>query len=111
MGNVLGKTTAVTRTDGGKESFMPLKGVVVAEMKRCGKPSCRCNSGQLHGPYHVRYFRERGRLRKRYVSPHALQSVRAGIEARRQEVSERREARHQLGLLLQALKEMDLWGM
>ncbi len=111
MGNVLSKTTSATRGDVGKESITPLKGTVLAEMKRCGKPTCRCNSGQLHGPYHYRYYRQRGRLHKRYVRQRDIRCVRAGIDARRREVTERREARRQLGLLLKSLKEMDLWGM
>jgi hypothetical protein len=37
------------------------------EFRRCGKPSCRCARGELHGPYVVAYYREGKRLRKRYV--------------------------------------------
>lgn len=28
-----------------------LRGTVVTQGRRCGKGSCRCTSGQLHGPY------------------------------------------------------------
>ncbi len=28
-----------------------LRGTVVSQGRRCGKESCRCASGQLHGPY------------------------------------------------------------
>ena len=28
-----------------------LRGTVVTQGRRCGKGSCRCASGQLHGPY------------------------------------------------------------
>ncbi len=111
MGNVFGKTTSLVRGGVRKESIMPLKGVVLEEMKHCGKPNCRCNSGYLHGPYHYRYYRDRGRLRKRYVRPQDVQGTLARIEARRQEVAERREARRQLRLMLHAMKEMDLWGI
>ena len=90
---------------------MPLKGVVLAEMKRCGKTNCRCASGALHGPYTYRYYRDRSRLRKQYVRSCDVPSVRARIEARWLEVAERRETRRQLGLLLKALKEAELWGM
>lgn len=42
-------------------------GSVHMEFKRCGKPKCRCNQGLHHGPYFYHYWRERGRLKKRYV--------------------------------------------
>src|SRR3954466_3045710 len=28
-----------------------LRGTVVTQLRRCGKETCRCASGQLHGPY------------------------------------------------------------
>jgi hypothetical protein len=38
------------------------------EWTRCGKPTCStCKSGKGHGPYLYEYWRENGRLRKRYV--------------------------------------------
>ncbi len=109
MGNVLTKTTSITRSEAGKESFMPLKGVVVAEMKRCGKLSCRCNYGHLHGPYHYRYYRERGRLRKSYVRPSDLEEIRGGIEARKRTQTERRVAKWQIQRMIHELKRAGLW--
>lgn len=44
------------------------KGAICAQWKRCGRPNCRCASGQLHGPYYYRFYREGGRLRKEYLS-------------------------------------------
>ena len=37
------------------------------EYRKCGKPTCKCARGEPHGPYLVAYYRENGRLRKRYV--------------------------------------------
>ncbi|HEX2023024.1 MAG TPA: DUF6788 family protein [Candidatus Thermoplasmatota archaeon] len=37
------------------------------EWVRCGKPGCRCASGERHGPYTYKYWREGKRLRKAYV--------------------------------------------
>ena len=37
------------------------------EWIRCGKASCKCASGAFHGPYTYKYWREDGRLRKKYV--------------------------------------------
>ena len=64
-----------------------LPGVVCAQRVRCGKPGCRCARGQGHLAYY-RFWREGGRLRKRYVRRADLAAVRAACEARR---AERRE--------------------
>jgi hypothetical protein len=37
------------------------------EFRKCGKASCKCARGELHGPYLVAYYRENGRLKKRYL--------------------------------------------
>jgi len=37
------------------------------EYRKCGKPSCKCARGELHGPYLVAYYREGKQLRKRYL--------------------------------------------
>ena len=52
---------------------------------RCGKPGCRCNHGQRHGPYWVLRWREGLAHRRRYVRPAELPSVRAAVERRRRE--------------------------
>ena len=44
------------------------KTTIREEYKRCGKPSCRCNTeGELHGPYLYEYWKEDGRTRSRYI--------------------------------------------
>jgi hypothetical protein len=39
------------------------------EWVRCGKLLCKCAgaNGKLHGPYWYMYWREKGRLRSRYI--------------------------------------------
>jgi hypothetical protein len=37
------------------------------EYRKCGKATCRCARGALHGPYLVAYYREGKRLKKRYL--------------------------------------------
>jgi len=37
------------------------------EFVKCGKPNCQCARGQGHGPYVYVYWRENGRVRKRYI--------------------------------------------
>ncbi len=61
-----------------------LSGAVCAQWKRCGKVSCRCASGTLHGPYYYRFWREDGRLRKAYVRSADLAAVRAACNAERE---------------------------
>jgi hypothetical protein len=62
----------------------PLPGVVLQQWVKCGRPTCRCTQGELHGPYFCRFWREAGRLRKAYVRLEDLEQVRARCEARRQ---------------------------
>ena len=35
-----------------------IPGTVVTSWVRCGKPTCRCATGQPHGPYHYHRWRE-----------------------------------------------------
>jgi hypothetical protein len=37
------------------------------EMIRCGKKSCRCAVGKLHGPYWYAYWSEGGKTKSQYV--------------------------------------------
>jgi hypothetical protein len=37
------------------------------EMVKCGKLTCRCASGYLHGPYWYAYQKQSGHLKSRYV--------------------------------------------
>jgi hypothetical protein len=60
-----------------------LPGVVCAQRVRCGKPNCRCATGQRHLAYY-RFWREGGRLCKRYVPRADLERVRAACQARRE---------------------------
>jgi hypothetical protein len=74
----------------------PLPGSIVEDWKRCGRPSCKCAQGELHGPYLVRVWYEGGKRRKAYVKASDAPRVRASIELRE---LERRAAkiRHELG--------------
>ena len=40
---------------------------VCAQYVKCGKPNCMCLSGQLHGPYFAAFWKEEGRIYKRYI--------------------------------------------
>lgn len=60
-----------------------LPGSLHAEWKRCGCPRCRCATGQLHGPYWARRWREGDRLRRAYVPREQVAEVQAAIDLRR----------------------------
>lgn len=65
---------------------------LVSHRTRCGRPGCRCNAGELHGPYRVLRWRERGRQRVRYVRAAEVPEVEAFLEEhRRQRRADRAE--------------------
>jgi hypothetical protein len=57
-----------------------LKGEVCSQLIRCSKPGCRCQEGQLHGPYYYRVWREAGRVKKIYIRSSELNAVREACE-------------------------------
>ncbi len=68
-----------------------LPGAICAQMVRCGKPSCKCARGELHGPYFYHFTRRDGVLVKRYVRAAAVEQVRAACEDRRAQERRRRD--------------------
>lgn len=74
-----------------------LLGTLSREVRRCGDASCQCSSGRkedAHGPYFYRRFRGGGgTLRRKYVPKSEVETVRAGIQARRRRVQFQRELR------------------
>ena len=42
------------------------KSVFVRQGVKCGKTGCKCAEGDLHGPYWYEYWREGGKVRKKY---------------------------------------------
>ena len=59
-----------------------LPAAVCAQYVRCGKRSCRCARGLLHGPYFYCFWREGGRLKKAYVRKADVENVRSICWAR-----------------------------
>jgi hypothetical protein len=70
---------------------------------RCSKPTCRCNTGQLHGPYHALHWRDGTIQRRRYVRAGDVPAVRAILEQRRQARAAERLA---LGLSLRSWRQL-----
>lgn len=63
------------------EAAAVLSGSVIAQRVRCGRANCRCSGGgALHGPYFYHFWRERGRLKKRYLKPNEVEAARAACE-------------------------------
>lgn len=53
-----------------------LRGTVVTQGRRCGKETCRCASGQLHGPYtYLSVPRPGGRARLVYLPAELVEIV------------------------------------
>lgn len=55
-----------------------LPGTICTQYVRCGKPTCICRTGKLHGPYHYRVWRAEGVVQKVYVRP---EDVAASVQA------------------------------
>ena len=79
---------------------------LVTHRVRCGKPSCRCTTGEGHGPYWFLYWREGTVQRRRYVPAVDLPAVRSVVEGRR--AAEQAE-RLVLGQSLETWRGMRRW--
>lgn len=68
-----------------------LPGAVCAQRVRCGRANCRCKSGSdaLHGPYFYHFWREAGRLKKRYLKPDEVEAMRQACERDKMERARR----------------------
>jgi hypothetical protein len=86
-----------------QEKTLPKNSAVCAQWKRCGRTGCRCTRGELHGPYACLFWRERGRLRERYLRLAEAEAVRA-------EYAERRSARREMRQLLREQRREWLVG-
>jgi hypothetical protein len=66
-------------------------GTVHVQYRTCGRPTCRCRRGQRH-PAHYLFWRQDGKLKKRYLRADEVETVRAACERRRERERERRAA-------------------
>ena len=76
-----------------------------AQWVRCGKITCRCALGQLHGPYTYLFWREGGRQQKRYVRLPDVDNVRTAISAQQHARQEQRALRATSGDLWRNLRD------
>ena len=91
--------------------IVPLPGVLRAELVRCGKLSCRCASGERHGPYLYHRWRDQGRQRRRYVKPADAEPVRAALAAWRRLYPPARSTRELLAELRRLFRQLDALGV
>ncbi len=89
----------------------PLPGTLRAELVRCGKRTCRCSSGERHGPYLYRRWREGGRQCREYVKASDAEHVREGLAEWRRLYPPARSAREALAELRRLFRQLDLWGV
>jgi len=82
----------------------PLEGEVCIQYIRCGKLGCRCQSGQLHGPYHYRIWREGAQVRKVYVKAVELEAVKAACEVHKALVRNLRDVKQTRLRLTQSIQ-------
>jgi hypothetical protein len=85
----------------------PLRGSLHVEWKRCGKASCRCAGGALHGPFFYRHERREGCQHKIYVPAAQVEQVRAGLTEWRRLHPPARSTRMMLTELRRLLRIVD----
>lgn len=52
------------------------------ELVRCGKKTCKCSEGHLHGPYWYAYWTEGGRSRSQYIGKRLPRGVKLSRSAK-----------------------------
>jgi hypothetical protein len=62
----------------------PIKGEICTQYIRCGKRECKCQRGELHGPYYYHVWRDGARVRKVYVKSVDVEYMRACCRAYRE---------------------------
>ncbi len=79
-----------SKTENPLPKTMP--GSVHQQYVRCGKATCKCARGELHGAYYYHFVRTAGKLTKRYLKPHEVEQMQTACLARR-EVEKTQRAR------------------
>jgi len=50
------------------------------EKVRCGKKGCKCEKGELHGPYWYGYRRQKGKLKSHYIGKELREEKKGGLK-------------------------------
>ncbi|MGB8509757.1 MAG: DUF6788 family protein [Pyrinomonadaceae bacterium] len=74
------------------ENLLPkmLRGSIHAQYVRCGKATCKCARGELHGAYYYHFVREGRKLTKRYLKAHEVEQMQTACLAWREDKRSRR---------------------
>jgi len=56
------------------------------ELVRCGRKSCKCAEGKLHGPYWYAYWSEGGKTRSQYIGKRLPKGVKPPRETKARNV-------------------------
>ena len=84
-----------------------LPGAVCVQWRRCGKPNCRCRDGvSLHGPYYAHFWRQNGKLCKRYVRQPDVAALQQACGRHREQQAQQRRRRDEGRELLHRLRQM-----
>jgi hypothetical protein len=90
------KSEAFLKTENADVLPKHIRFAVCRQFVRCGRAWCKCvRRGELHGPYHYVFYRERGRLIKRYVKVADVDKTKVVGAARREEERRQREEQKQ----------------
>jgi hypothetical protein len=73
-------------------------GTVHKQLVKCGKPSCKCARGELHGPYYYYFVRVGGRLKKRYLKHDDVKAIQVACRSRREDEKATRQQTRQAQL-------------
>ncbi len=71
-----------------------LCGTVHRQLKKCGKPNCKCARGELHGAYYYHFVRVDGKLKKRYLKASEVEQIQIACLERREKEKEQRARQH-----------------
>lgn len=83
-------------------------GAICTQMVRCNHPGCKCMKlGERHGPYYYFFWREEGKLRKKYVRKQVLPQMEVECAERRRARRELRESKQTWRALLGQLREIE----
>ncbi len=74
--------------------------------KKCGRPTCRCAEGELHGPFPVIALRHEGRRSTRSVSRDGVVEVRRRADAYRTFQRRRRRLREAMRRIVEIVTEL-----
>jgi hypothetical protein len=86
------------------ESSRMLNGAVCQQYKKCGRSNCKCQRGELHGPYFYRFQWHDGRMVKEYVRLEDVEEVSAACARYRALQDDLREGRQHFQILLSQLR-------